>query len=197
MKPTTPLPVLFFIHGGSFYEGSGKWFGPELLMNEDVILVTINYRLGPFGFLSLNTAEYSGNNGLKDQLMALRWVNENIHNFGGDKHKITIYGQDAGATSVSLHLHSTASKGLFQRAILSSGSDLNPWTFSAYSDHKTIINKLAGSSGTTITSDTDLITFLQSVDAKILTEKTFKPFYVSGTEMKSVELIWAPVVEGL
>ena len=92
------LPVMFYIHGGGYFEGSGDDFlyGPDFLINEDVILVTTNYRLGPLGFMSLGSEEYSGNMGLKDQLLALKWVNENIENFGGDKGRITILGQSAG-----------------------------------------------------------------------------------------------------
>lgn len=64
--------------------GGSSWHGPDILLDEDIILVTINYRLGPFGFMSLDTAEYSGNMGLKDTLLALKWVNENIEFFGGE-----------------------------------------------------------------------------------------------------------------
>lgn len=79
--------------------GAGENFGPDFLLNEaNIVFVTFNYRLGPLGFLSLRTAEYSGNMGLKDQLLALKWVNENIHNFGGDRHRITIHGVSAGYT---------------------------------------------------------------------------------------------------
>lgn len=89
---------MFWIHGGSFYELSGNdhLFGPDFLIEQDVIVVTINYRLGVFGFLSLDTPEYSGNMGLKDQQMALKWVYENIDQFYGDKHRITIFGESAG-----------------------------------------------------------------------------------------------------
>lgn len=84
------MSVIFFIHGGGYMSGGSSWFGPEILMNERIVLVTINYRLGPFGFLSLGTAEYSGNMGLKDQLLALRWVNENIESFGGKTASIRV-----------------------------------------------------------------------------------------------------------
>lgn len=70
-----------------YMSGGSSWHGPDILLDEDIVLVTINYRLGPFGFLSLNTAEYSGNMGLKDQLLALKWVNENIEFFGGKSFK--------------------------------------------------------------------------------------------------------------
>lgn len=89
---------MFWIHGGAFYELSGNdfLFGPDFLIEQNVIVVTINYRLGVFGFLSLDTPEYSGNMGLKDQQMALKWVYENIDQFHGDKHRITIFGESAG-----------------------------------------------------------------------------------------------------
>lgn len=92
---------MFFIHGGGFAEGSGidYYFGPDFLIEKDVIVVTINYRLGAFGFLALGTSDFSGNMGLKDQQMALQWVNDNIPSFGGDCDRITVFGQSAGEPS--------------------------------------------------------------------------------------------------
>lgn len=89
---------MFWIHGGAFYllSGNDYWFGPDFLIDQQVILVTINYRLGVFGFLSLDTPEYSGNMGLKDQQLALKWVHENIERFYGDNKRITIFGESAG-----------------------------------------------------------------------------------------------------
>lgn len=98
-------------------------------MTEDIVLVTINYRLGVLGFLRLNdpTLEVTGNAGLKDQLLALKWVQQNIKFFGGDPNNVTISGTSAGSASVNYHILSPASRGLFHRAILQSGSVLNPW----------------------------------------------------------------------
>lgn len=95
------MAVIFFIHGGGFAEGSGNdyFYGPDSLIEQGVILVTINYRLGIFGFLSLNTNKYSGNMGLKDQHLALKWTHHNIESFGGDKRRITVMGQSAGTTN--------------------------------------------------------------------------------------------------
>lgn len=92
---------MFFIHGGGFAEGSGMdyYFGPDFLIEKDVIVVTINYRLGAFGFLALGTSDFSGNMGLKDQHMALQWVNDNIQRFGGDCDRITVFGHSAGESS--------------------------------------------------------------------------------------------------
>ncbi|XP_045506360.1 juvenile hormone esterase-like [Colias croceus] len=124
IQPQKYLPVLVFIHGGAFMSGSGNqdFYGPEFLIRHDVILVTINYRLEVLGFLCLDTEDIPGNAGLKDQVAALRWVQNNIRNFGGDPDNVTIFGESAGSASVSLHLVSPMSKGLFKRAIMQSGT---------------------------------------------------------------------------
>ena len=91
-------PVFFWIHGGGFVLGSGDiGVGPDYLLESGLVVVTINYRLGPMGFMALEGSSIAGNQGLKDQLMALRWVKENIANFGGDPNRITIAGESAGA----------------------------------------------------------------------------------------------------
>lgn len=96
MYPKTPLPVFVWIHGGGFVCGSGSTllYGPDYLVEKDVIVVTINYRLNIFGFLSLKDSKVGvpGNAGLKDQTMALKWVKQNIECFGGDPNNITIAG---------------------------------------------------------------------------------------------------------
>ena len=84
-------------------------------MDRNVVIVTINYRLGPLGFLSMGNEEVPGNAGLRDQSLALKWVNQNIAKFGGNPDMVTIFGESAGALSVSLHLLSPLSEGLFQR----------------------------------------------------------------------------------
>lgn len=97
-------------------------------MERDVVLVTFNYRLHVFGFLSLDDRELNipGNAGLKDQVMALRWVKENIENFGGDSNNITIFGQSSAGGCTHFHLLSPSTKDLFQRSIIMSGSAFNP-----------------------------------------------------------------------
>ncbi|GLG92614.1 Carboxylic ester hydrolase [Gryllus bimaculatus] len=106
----TSLAVLFWIHGGGFLSGSSNMFQPDPFMDNGVILVTINYRIGPLGFLGLDTLEAPGNAGLKDQRMALLWVKENISVFGGDPNNITLFGQSAGGASVHFHVLSPLSK---------------------------------------------------------------------------------------
>lgn len=197
IAPANPLPVVVAIHGGAYHAGSGDWLGPEFLLDEDVILVTFNYRVGPLGFLSLGNAEYSGNNGLKDQLLALKWVNRNIQQFGGDVSKITLYGHSSGASSAHFHVLSAQCKGLFQRAILGSGSVLNKWALNPKGNHIDVVKKLALAEGLSDANDADLIKYLQSVDAQALVEKSHQPIYVPDTNKKELNLYWAPVVEGL
>lgn len=133
----TLKPVVFFIHGGGFIAGNGDMslYGPDYLMELDVVVVTFNYRLGAFGnpstappaapfltpshiltaclagFLSTGTEASPGNAGMKDQVMALRWVRDNIHVFGGDPGRVTLYGESAGSASAALHLLSPMSRG--------------------------------------------------------------------------------------
>ena len=125
LEITSPLPVLVYIHGGSLTRGSGGTYfhGPELLLNSrDIVLVTINYRLGPLGLLSLESSELVGNQALRDQALALAWVRDNIQNFGGDPGLVTLAGQSAGAFSVGTHMVSPPSFELFHRAVAMSGS---------------------------------------------------------------------------
>ncbi|XP_063890381.1 bile salt-activated lipase-like isoform X1 [Helicoverpa armigera] len=125
-----PLPVMVYIHGGGFILGNGGKMivGPDFLVKQDVILVSFNYRLGALGFLCLGIEEAPGTvAGLKDQIAALRWVKKNIAAFGGDPDNVTIFGTSAGGTSVSLLVASPATNGLFQRAIVHSGSSLANW----------------------------------------------------------------------
>lgn len=90
--------VLLYIHGGAFTEGSAHdvLYGPDFLIDADNILVTFNYRVGIFGFLNLGFGKYTGNMGLKDQQMALKWVYENIEHFSGNKNEILLFGESAG-----------------------------------------------------------------------------------------------------
>ncbi|XP_063540503.1 esterase FE4-like [Cydia strobilella] len=129
VPPAEKLPVMVFIHGGGFIEGSGLplVYGPNYLVPKGVILVTFNYRLNVPGYLNLGIKEAPGNAGMKDQVAALRWVQKNISYFGGDQDNVTIFGESAGGASVSYHLLSPMSRGLFQKAITQSGSSLCPW----------------------------------------------------------------------
>lgn len=121
-------PVMFWIHGGAFSMGSGSqpmYRGGELAKAGNIVLVTINYRLGVLGFLNLNEVTggripATGNEGLLDQIQALKWVKENIIAFGGDPENITIFGESAGGMSIGCLLAMPAAKGLFKKAIIES-----------------------------------------------------------------------------
>ncbi|CAG9787650.1 unnamed protein product [Diatraea saccharalis] len=130
LKPSVPLPVMIWIHGGSFSCGNGNddVYGPEFLIRHGVILVTINYRLEVLGFLCLDTEDVPGNAGIKDQVAAMRWVKNNISNFGGDPNNVTLFGQSAGGACITYHCVSPMTKGLFKRAIAQSGTMANWWT---------------------------------------------------------------------
>ncbi len=127
--PDARRPVLVWIHGGAFVQGSGSlpvYHGDRIARRGDVVVVTINYRLGEFGWLHLDALgpEFagSGNCGLLDQIEALRWVQRNIAGFGGDPGNVTIFGESAGAMSVAALLGAPAARGLFHRAIAQSGA---------------------------------------------------------------------------
>ena len=129
-KEGDKLPVLIYIHGGGFTGGCGheKHFDGPVWPNSGVIGVTLNYRLGPMGFVCLpelaEEAGFTGNYGLMDQMTAIQWVKNNIEAFGGDSNNITIMGQSAGAASVQMQCQSPLTDGLFQKAVMSSGCGL-------------------------------------------------------------------------
>ena len=137
------LPVLFYIHGGAFEYGTALTYPSDLLALHGLVVVVIQYRLGPFGFLTTGNSAAPGNLGMLDQVEALKWVKENIEHFGGDPSKVTICGLSAGAASVSLHLLSPLSKGLFHQAIAESGVDLSPFAIQPVSSALRFVTGLA------------------------------------------------------
>ncbi|XP_033736604.1 carboxylesterase 5A-like [Pecten maximus] len=123
-----PLPVLLYIHGGSNEVGMGGMFDGDVLAGfGDIIVINFNYRLGAFGFFGAKEEGLEGNYGFLDQVAAMRWVNGNVHFFGGDPKRVTIDGHSAGAADVGFHLISPLTKGLFQYAVIQSGSPLAFW----------------------------------------------------------------------
>jgi para-nitrobenzyl esterase len=131
-KPAGKLPVLVWIHGGGFTSGGATVpvYDGQAMAARGIVVVSINYRLGVYGFLSHpalrreNAAHASGNYGLLDQVAALRWVRENIAAFGGDPARVTVAGQSAGAAAVHALIASPLAKDLFARAIAESGSGM-------------------------------------------------------------------------
>uniref|UniRef100_A0A672YN75 Carboxylic ester hydrolase n=1 Tax=Sphaeramia orbicularis TaxID=375764 RepID=A0A672YN75_9TELE len=135
-KLSTNLPVMVYLFGGAFLLGASNdvailgdslYDGKEMADRGGVIIVTVNYRVGTLGFLSTGDTRMPGNYGLWDQHFAISWVRRNIHSFGGNPDNITIFGQSAGAASVSYQMVSPYSSRLFRRAITQCGVSLSPW----------------------------------------------------------------------
>lgn len=168
LKPSKPLAVMLFIHGGGFKSGSGndKHYGPDFLVNHNVVLVTINYRLEVLGFLCLDTEDVPGNAALKDQAFAMRWVKENISQFGGDPNNVTIFGESAGGASTALHIVSPLSRGLFQRAIPMSGVPCCDWALPFEPRRRAFL--LGKQLGLETDDPNKLLEFLQSVPVEKL-----------------------------
>lgn len=120
-------PVIVYLHPGGFYSFSAQsetLAGPEHFMDRDIVLVTVQYRLASLGFLATGTADAPGNAGLKDQVLALRWVQQHINKFGGDASSVTLWGYSVGSLSTGLHMLSSMSQNLFHRGIMMSCSPL-------------------------------------------------------------------------
>ncbi|KFQ41809.1 hypothetical protein N333_08576, partial [Nestor notabilis] len=173
---STNMPVMIWIYGGAFLLGGSQganffnnylYDGEEIAVRGNVIVVTINYRLGPLGFLSTGDANLPGNYGLKDQHMAIAWVKRNIKAFGGDPENITIFGESAGAVSVSLQMLSPKNKGLFRRAISQSGVGLCSWAIQK--NPLTWAKKLGQSVGCPTDNTTALANCLRISNPKSLT----------------------------
>ncbi|XP_073929959.1 cholinesterase isoform X2 [Castor canadensis] len=184
----TPAPqpknatVMIWIYGGGFQTGTSSlpvYDGKFLARVERVIVVSMNYRVGVLGFLALpGNPEASGNMGLFDQQMALQWVQKNIAVFGGNPKSITLFGESAGAASVSLHLLSTKSHSLFTRAILQSGSSNAPWAVMSPYEARNRTLTLAKFIGCSRENETETLKCLQKKDPQeiLLNEVLVLPY---------------------
>ncbi|XP_063635724.1 juvenile hormone esterase-like isoform X2 [Cydia splendana] len=166
-----PLPVMIHIFGGAYKFGfAGRYvYGPRFLVRHDVIFITFNYRVGPYGFMCLKTSKLPGNQGLKDQVLALRWIKESIRYFGGDNSKITIAGNSAGAQSVDLHQY-FLQEPLYNRVILQSGVALSRPLHSDPDPYAPI--KLANQLKYTTNNIDDALSFLNKVEPHTLIAAT-------------------------
>ncbi|GLV38841.1 alpha-Esterase-2 [Carabus blaptoides fortunei] len=163
---STLLPVMLYIHGGAFIEGSSatSQYGPDFLIEKGIILVTLNYRLNVFGFLNTLDNACDANVGLKDQLSALHWVQANIAKFSGDPQKVTLAGHSAGSMSVLYFMQSNLTHGLFNRAIALSGSTLSKWGIQL--EPKAMAARLARALGLqNVQNNVQLINKLRRIDA--------------------------------
>ncbi|XP_046686985.1 esterase FE4-like [Homalodisca vitripennis] len=188
--------VMVWIHGGGFFRGSGSTeiYGPDFLIEEDIVLVTINYRLGVLGFLSLENEKLPGNLGLKDQVLALKWVRDNIDSFGGNPNNVTIFGQSAGGASVHYHLLSPLSKELFHKAILQSGTPMCQWAFQDKPREKTFL--LAKELGCNSQDPDTVLEFLMNVPClDILKAQERQTIRTEKEKIQKSTLLFLPCVE--
>ncbi|XP_034404571.1 cholinesterase-like [Cyclopterus lumpus] len=176
-KPSPLAHVLVWIYGGGFSSGTSSldlYDGRFLSKSEDVIIVSMNYRLGALGFLTTPADKnVPGNAGLMDQRLALQWVAKNIAAFGGDSTKVTLFGESAGSASVGFHLLSAGSQSLFQRAVMQSGSPNAPWAKLSQNEawhRSTMLAKLLGCPES---SPSDMKACLQQADPMELTLKQY------------------------
>ncbi|KAG8331972.1 hypothetical protein J6590_029574 [Homalodisca vitripennis] len=186
-------PVLVSIPSGGFlcWSGSSTKCGVDNFMNGDVVVVSFNYRLGAFGFLSLENDEAPGNAGLKDQTLALKWVHDNIDSFGGDPNNVTIFGISAGGASVHFQLLCPPSRGLFHKAIIQCGFANNPWT-NQEAPRETAL-ELAKTMGCTSEDSDEVLQFLKSASADDIVAGTHK--LCTAERMKVPDFVFTPSVE--
>ncbi|XP_070820772.1 bile salt-activated lipase-like [Chaetodon trifascialis] len=204
LKLSTNLPVMVYLFGGAFllgasndvaFLGNSLYDGKELAERGDVIVVTVNYRVGVMGFLSSGDERLPGNYGLWDQHAAISWVRRNIKAFGGNPDNITIFGQSAGAASVSFQMLSPYSKGLFRRAITQCGVALSPWALQR--NPMALTKKIALKVGCRRSNEDEMLTCLKMSDPVGLTMAGKIDVLLllgKGVVMDLLEL--APVIDG-
>ncbi|XP_036604064.1 cocaine esterase-like [Trichosurus vulpecula] len=174
-KEGARLPVMVWIHGGGLvFEGASMYDSSILSASQNMVVVNIQYRLGILGFFSTGDEHAPGNWGYLDQVAALRWIQRNIAHFGGDPGLVTIFGESAGGTSVSSHVLSPMSKGLFHRAIMQSGVAILPGLISSSSE--TIMNVIANLSSCDRNDSASMVQCLRnkSEDEILAISKHFK-----------------------
>ncbi|KAM6127298.1 neuroligin-1 isoform 1-T1 [Phoenicopterus ruber ruber] len=191
-----PKPVMVYIHGGSYMEGTGNLYdGSVLASYGNVIVITVNYRLGVLGFLSTGDQAAKGNYGLLDLIQALRWTSENIGFFGGDPLRITVFGSGAGGSCVNLltlshysegNRWSNSTKGLFQRAIAQSGTALSSWAVS-FQPAK-YARMLATKVGCNMSDTVELVDCLQKKPYRELVDQDIQP--------ARYHIAFGPVIDG-
>ncbi|XP_071500639.1 acetylcholinesterase-like [Diadema antillarum] len=187
--PTSNVPVFFWIHGGGYSLGAGSWVVYEplpMVALADIVVVAVNYRLGAYGYLTSGDDVAPGNYGMMDQILALRWVQDNIAAFGGDPNRVTIGGESAGGSSVSLLSLSPLTDGLFHQTIMQSGTALSPWSWTTMESGAEAARDLAASLRCQTTSSAQMISCLRQVPQANLTDASNGASYVLSS----------PVVDG-
>ncbi|XP_037526179.1 acetylcholinesterase-like [Rhipicephalus sanguineus] len=186
LEKSARLPVMAWLHGGVLQYGSAAMHvddGSHLASRGNVVVVTIAYRLQSFGFLYDGTDDAPGNQGLHDQVLALKWIQKNIQYFGGDPHEVTLFGWSAGGTSIAFHMTSPDSKDLFRRAIIQSG-DIND---SEVKSQSVVFNSSRDFAGTFGCNNDSFVSCMRQLNATLISvteatfvnagKGTFKPIY--------------------
>ncbi|XP_038056685.1 putative inactive carboxylesterase 4 [Patiria miniata] len=185
------LAVMVWVHGGSYATGQGSGYDASALaVRGRVVVVTINYRLNVFGFLSTNDENAPGNYGLLDQQLALQWVHENIAGFGGDPSRVTLFGQSAGGAAATLHLFAPNSRRLFQR-VGAIGGYFEPSHAASGPRMRQYANVVGRNMNCTHDTTTDLV--------QCLRERTMHELLAAGLELEQaliLPVIWGPVIDG-
>ncbi|NXJ82569.1 THYG protein, partial [Trogon melanurus] len=187
--------LLFFHNGGSYNAETGKTTidGSYLAAISNVIVVTANYRVGVFGFLSTGSPEASGNAGLLDQLAALKWVQQNIASFGGDPSQVCLGADRGGADVTSIHLLTeAASTDLFRRVLLMGGSAFSPASIITKRRAQTQAAVLAEDVGCPSSTSEEIVACLRQLPARVLNDAQTKLLAISGPFQ-----YWGPVVDGI
>jgi para-nitrobenzyl esterase len=190
------LPVMVWYFGGAYVLGSNSGYDPTPLVTQgDVIVVEVNYRVGPFGFLALpgldaeTASATSGNYGLLDQQAGLRWVRRNIAAFGGDRNNVTIFGESAGGNSVCQQVASPLAAGLFERAIVESGSCSGTNGLTTQPEATMVARSKAYAASLGCTAPATMVTCLRGLPvSRLLSSPT--------VQLSSLTTTWVPTVDG-
>ncbi|KAF5286420.1 hypothetical protein FQR65_LT12601 [Abscondita terminalis] len=186
------MPVFVYIHGGTFITGSLRESDSTYFMEKPIVMVSVQYRLNVFGFLTTGDHYAIGNVGLRDLQFALEWVQRNIKNFAGDPSRVTIGGYSAGSSAVHYLLLSPKSQKLFQRVINQSGTTLNRWSLQR--DPFTKTKQLANALGFYSKNNSEMILNLQNVDYRLLIKQSFNVSVV-GPFMYNYMVPFGPIIE--
>src|SRR3989338_5680188 len=189
-------PVYVFIHGGFFIEGAGSdilWSGEFAIEQsaDAVVIVTMNYRLGPLGYLNSEELGFEGNYGFQDTIFALQWIQRNIANFGGDPNQVTISGQSAGAMMIGLHLIRNTSQVLFHDAVMESAP--MGILFRYPSENIPYTSKFVN----LMNCNTNTVSCLNTVSwTTIITAQASREFILTLPINTTEIMFWQPVIDG-
>ncbi|XP_069103406.1 acetylcholinesterase-like isoform X1 [Argopecten irradians] len=191
-----PKAVMVWIYGGSFLSGSSAldvYDAKYLAAEEDVVIVSLQYRVGSLGFLSFDHLDAPGNAGVMDQSMALDWVRRNAHRFGGDNYNITLFGESSGAASIGMHLLSPLSRSKFDRAILQSGGPTAPWATLTQAESTRRSHVFAAAMNCTRNTLPETLLCLRDRPAEDFPTKEYDPDIVRGIS----QFPFVPVIDGI